>query len=208
MSQGGLYAEGTSGASLWPDVRWSHGPSVAAASRPRPDRARHVAPRPTRIQQSDALRARAATELYNLDHERAIATFREAIAADPHDAAAHRGLASALWIAESFRRGTMTVDSYLGGVSRAERQNAAAAARTADEFESVTGRAIDLARKRVAANPSDPDAHYQLGAAIGLRASYAATVEGSVRAAFGAAREAYDAHERVLGSIRAGTTPA
>ena len=36
------------------------------------------------------------------------------------------------------------------------------------------------------------------GAAIGLRASYAATVEGSVMSAFRAARGAYDAHERVL----------
>src|SRR2546421_154312 len=38
----------------------------------------------------------------------------------------------------------------------------------------------------------------QLGAAVGLRASYAASVEGSLASAFRSAREAYDEHERVL----------
>jgi predicted Zn-dependent protease len=42
------------------------------------------------------------------------------------------------------------------------------------------------------------DAHYQLGAAVGLRASYTATVEGSVLGAFRAAREAYVEHEKVM----------
>src|SRR5204862_4129926 len=58
--------------------------------------------------------------------------------------------------------------------------------------------ALALARKRIADNPQDADAHYQAGAAVGLRASYTATVEGSALGAFRAAREAYDEHERVL----------
>ena len=55
-----------------------------------------------------------------------------------------------------------------------------------------------VARKRTAQSPKDADAHYQLGAAVGLRASYTATVEGSVMGAFRAAREAYEEHETVL----------
>jgi tetratricopeptide (TPR) repeat protein len=147
---------------------------------------------------SDALRARAAAELYNLDREQAVATYREAVAADPDDGAAHRGLAGALWIDESFRRGTMTVDSYLGGVTRSNVKLPPPPRELLAEFESISGRAIELARKRVAANPRSPDGHYQLGAAIGLRASFTATIQGSVRAAFGSARDAYSAHERVL----------
>jgi tetratricopeptide (TPR) repeat protein len=147
---------------------------------------------------SEELRARAASELYNLDRERAIATYREAIAADPDDASAHRGLAVALWMGETFRRGTMTVDSYLGGVTRSNVKLPPPPPELVREFDAVTGRAIDLARKKVARDARDADAHYQLGAAIGLRASFAATIHGSVRAAFGSAREAYNAHERVL----------
>src|SRR5207247_3799637 len=65
-------------------------------------------------------------------------------------------------------------------------------------FRDAIERASALARKRIAANASDADAHFQLGAAVGLRASYTATVDGSVLGAFRAAREAYDEHERVL----------
>src|SRR5579862_3984684 len=67
---------------------------------------------------STALCVRAAGETYNLDRERAIATYKEAIAADPQDARAYRGLASALWLSITFRRGNMTVDDYIGRVGR------------------------------------------------------------------------------------------
>jgi tetratricopeptide (TPR) repeat protein len=147
---------------------------------------------------SAELRARASRELYNLDRDEAIATYREAIAADPDDAAAQRGLAVAIWMAETFRRGTMTVDSYLGGVTRSNVKLPPPPREVVAQFDAAVTRAIDLARKRVEANPRDADAHYQLGAAIGLRASFAATIQGSVRAAFGSAREAYNAHERVM----------
>jgi tetratricopeptide (TPR) repeat protein len=144
------------------------------------------------------LRARASNELYNLDSARAIATYQEAITADPDDAAAQRGLAVALWMSETFRRGTMTVEHYLGGVTRSNVRLPPAPRELVSQFDAAINRAIALARKRVAANPKDADAHYQLGAAIGLRASFVATIHGSMRAAFGSAREAYNAHERVL----------
>ena len=67
---------------------------------------------------SAVLRARASEEFYNLDREQALATFREAVAADPQDAAAYRGLASTLWLSITFHRGNMTVDDYLGKVTR------------------------------------------------------------------------------------------
>jgi tetratricopeptide (TPR) repeat protein len=148
--------------------------------------------------QSESLRTRASGELYNLDRERALATYREAVQADPSDAAAQRGLAGALWIDESFRRGTMIVDSYLGGVTRSNVKLPPPPAALQTEFEAMTGQAIDIARKKIADNPRDPEGHYELGAAVGLRASFAATIQGSVRAAFGSAREAYSAHERVM----------
>jgi tetratricopeptide (TPR) repeat protein len=69
---------------------------------------------------------------------------------------------------------------------------------TAAAFREALDKAIALARARLDANPRDPEAHYQLGAALGLRASYIATVDGSAFGAFRAAREAYEEHERVL----------
>src|SRR4029079_1377939 len=66
------------------------------------------------------------------------------------------------------------------------------------EFRLHVNRAITLAERRVAANPKDAQAHYDLGAAVGLQASYVATVEGKMLAGFRAAQRAYDEHEKAL----------
>jgi len=148
--------------------------------------------------ESDALRARASHDIYNLDRDQAIAGFRQAIAADPQDAAAYRGLASALWISITFRRGNMTVDDYLGRPVSQSTKGPPPPADIAAAFRDAIDRATAIARDRIERNAKDADAHYQLGATVGLRASYAATVEGSAMNAFKAARQAYDEHEQVL----------
>ena len=149
--------------------------------------------------ESAALRAKAADHTYNLEHDAALTVFRQAVAADPQDPAAYRGLASSLWLSITFRRGNMTVDDYLG---RPNKPNTNALPppppETVAGFREAIDKATALARQRIANNPKDADAHYQLGAAIGLRASYSATVEGSVMSAFRAAREAYDEEEKAL----------
>ncbi len=147
---------------------------------------------------SDVLRARAANELYNLDVARGLASWREATRTDPQDAAAWRGLAGALIAQLGMLRGTMTVDSYLGRVTTKDVTLPPPPPAVADEFQRAIARAIALARQRVAAAPRDAQGHYELGAAVGLRASYVATIDGGVVSAFRAAREAFSEHERVL----------
>ena len=147
---------------------------------------------------SDALRFRASADFYNDDIERATLVYRQAIAADPEDAAAYRGLASTLWTSITASRGMLTVDTYLGGASRPNARFPPPPAEVVRGFEDAMSHAITLARTRIVANPKNANAQYDLGAAIGLRASYIATVDGGVLGAFRAAREAYAAHERVL----------
>jgi tetratricopeptide (TPR) repeat protein len=148
--------------------------------------------------ESEVLRARGLTEIYNLDRDQAIATFHQAIAADPQDAAAYRGLAGALWLSITYRRGNMTVDDYLGRVNRTGTAPPPPPAEAAAAFRDALDRALELARRRVAANPRDADGHYQVGAAVGLRASYTATVDGRAVGAMRAAREAYEEQEEAL----------
>jgi tetratricopeptide (TPR) repeat protein len=147
---------------------------------------------------SEALTARAYEAAYNLDHDEAIALFRRAIEADPHDPAAARGLAALTWLHILFRRGTVTADDYLGRVAKPHVSMKVPPASEAALFKEQSERALSLAEKRLSVNPSDPDALYQVGSAIALMASYNGSVDGRIFAAFRAARRAYDAHERVL----------
>jgi tetratricopeptide (TPR) repeat protein len=103
-----------------------------------------------------------------------------------------------LWLNVLFRRGAVTVDHYLGSFSRSSVDLAKPPADIDQEFRSHVSRAITLAERRVESNPRDPQAHYDLGAALGLQASYVATVEGKLLAGFRASRRAYDEHEKVL----------
>jgi len=148
--------------------------------------------------ESQALNVKAAAEIYNLDRDQAVATYRQSIAADPQDITAYRGLASALWLSITFRRGNMTVDDYLGSVGHSDLKLPPPQRDVAAAFRDAVDHALTLSRKAVAARPADPDAHFQLGSAVGLRASYLVTVEGKVFGAVSTAREAYDEHQKVM----------
>ena len=149
-------------------------------------------------QESARLRARAYDLAYNLDYDEATRTMEAAVKADPSDPAAERGLATIPWLLISFSRGAATVDDYLGSISRQNVAMRQPPAELASRFTRHASRALQLAEAQVARNPRSADALYQLGAIVGLQASYVATVEGKILAAFRAARRAYDAHEQVL----------
>src|SRR5919107_1160243 len=135
---------------------------------------------------------------YNLDHDRAVALLRESSNRSPDDPALHRALASILWLNMLFSRGAVTVDHYLGSFSRTQVELRQPPLELDAAFRAHVSRAIELAERRVAASPRDAQAHYDLGSAVGLHASYIATVQGKLLAGFTAARRAFDAHERVL----------
>ncbi len=150
------------------------------------------------IQSAADLRTTALDLAYNLDHDQALELLRRAVREAPDDPAPHRSLASVLWLNVLFRRGAVTVDHYLGSFSRAKVNLARPPPDIDREFRAEVDKAIALAETRTSANPNDPQAHYDLGAALGLKASYVATVEGRLLAGFRAARQSYDEHEKVL----------
>jgi tetratricopeptide (TPR) repeat protein len=145
-----------------------------------------------------AVRVRASELAYNLDHDAAVALLRKALAESPDDPSLHRAISSILWLNMLFQRGAVTVDHYLGSFSRTQVELKKPPPELDAAFRAHIGRAMQLAEQRVAKSPGDPQAHYDLGAAVGLHASYVATVEGKMLAGFKGARRAFDAHEKVL----------
>jgi len=150
------------------------------------------------VQSTRDLRIRAADLSYNLDHDAAIALLRQAVAQEPGDSANHRALASALWLDILFQRGAVTVDHYLGSFTSATVQLKRPPPELDAEFKKEIDAAIQLADEKAAAAPRDPQAHFDLGTAVGLQATYMASVEGRVMAGFRAARRSYEEQERVL----------
>jgi tetratricopeptide (TPR) repeat protein len=157
-----------------------------------------LAPVAAGSQPSRELILRASDLSYNLDHEEAIALLRQAVAAEPGDSATHRALASALWLDILFKGGAVTVDHYLGSFTNSTVQMRRPPADLDAEFTREVTKAIELAEKKAAAAPNDPQAHFDLGAAVGLQATYMASVEGRLLAGFRAARRSYEEQERVL----------
>ena len=179
-----VLAATTAVAALLPDVRLRAVRSAGATVQSSPS--------------PEQLRRQAFELAYNLDHEEAIALLRQAVAAAPDDAASHRALASILWLHMLFLRGAVTVDHYLGSFSRARVELKQPPEELVGAFRHHAERARGLAERKIAANPRDAQAHYDLGAALGLQASYIATVEGRMLAGFRAARRSFDLHERVM----------
>jgi len=149
-------------------------------------------------QSTRELRERAADLTYNLDHDEALRLLRQAVAAEPNDPANHRALASTLWLDILFKRGAVTVDHYLGSFTKASVDVKNPPADLDAEFKREVAKAIELSEQRAAAAPQDAQAQFDLGAAVGLQASYIASVEGRLMAGFRAARRSYDLQETAL----------
>src|SRR5262245_37077968 len=98
---------------------------------------------------SAALRVQGANHIYNLVRDEAAVSFRDAVAADPNDAAAYRGLATTVWLSITFRRGNMTVDDYLGRVSKPGGPPTPASPEQAAAFRDAIEKAIALSRARI-----------------------------------------------------------
>lgn len=162
--------------------------SLLSASRP-------AIAQPPELQAKISAAFRAA---YNLDTDDALRLAREAVAMAPNASNAHRSLAAILWVDIIFGRGAVTVDHYMGGITKSSIDLPKPPAARDAEFKAELAKAIELATARLKAEPNDLRATFDLGAAYGLQASYVASVEGSVSSAFLSARRAFNAQEEVL----------
>lgn len=135
---------------------------------------------------------------YNLDETEALDAARRAVAMAPNDPAAHRALASILWLDILFKRGAVVTDNYLNSSLKEQQSLPKPPADLEAEFKLELGKAIELSESRTQREPRNLQARYDLGTAYALQASYTATVEGSILSGMRLAKRAYDAQEYVL----------
>ena len=134
-------------------------------------------------------RAQGDEQEYNLRLDQALRHFRQAVDADPRDPASYRAVAATYFMRIAFRRGAVTADDFLGGNANADKVDVPKPpADLALAFHQNADKALQLAEQRLLTNPNEADAHYQVGAAIALQASYSATIDGQVFSAFKFAR--------------------
>jgi tetratricopeptide (TPR) repeat protein len=135
---------------------------------------------------------------YSLDYDEATTRARQGVTLGPAEPQAHRALASVLWLRILFGRGACTVDHFLGGLTKSAHSLPKPPSDLEAEFHHELALAISLAEARLARDAHDMGARQDAGAAYALQASYQASVEGSVVAAFRSAKRAYDAEEDVV----------
>jgi tetratricopeptide (TPR) repeat protein len=136
---------------------------------------------------------------YNLRLDQALSHFNQALEANPNDPAAYRAVAALDMMKIAFQRGAVTADSFLGGDAGADVVDLPKPPTgLAGSFRRNAEQALRLAEQQVQGNPNDADSHYQLGSTIALLASYSATIDGRIFAAFKLARRAYKENSRAL----------
>ena len=121
--------------------------AVADARGRRNSRRHRRSPTASRRRYAPGRRRKSTTSIASARRQ----SFEQAVAADPQDSAAYRGLASVLWLSITFRRGNMTVDDYLGGVARSKTPFPPPPAETTTAFNEALERALTLARKQLEA---------------------------------------------------------
>jgi hypothetical protein len=174
------------------------GAEAGGQTPPRPPAAASPAPAPAAAP-SAARQLQIAFDLaYNLDHEQAAAVLEQAMRDHPQDASLPRAHATLTWLNLLFRRGMVLVENYLGPVSKDDVKVAAPPTVASTSFQTQVARSIALSEAQLKRRPEDPAAMFELGSALGLQASWAATIDGKVMGAFGSARRAYNLHERVM----------
>ena len=114
---------------------------------------------------------------YNNEYDQAISDFEGDVRREPDNPDAYNHLAQAILYSELFRNGALESQMLTGANSFLRAPKMEVSPGTSERFKSVTEKAIELARERLAGNDEDSAALYALSVTHGLRANYYFLVE-------------------------------
>jgi hypothetical protein len=128
--------------------------------------------------------------MYGLDFASAGRVFVEWRAEHPRDPLAPMSLAANLLFSELYRSGALQAQFFVDNRAFTTAKPSAPPPGLAERFEAAVADAETVARARLSEAPGDRDALFALAMAFGLRADFAALVEGRNMAALSYTREA------------------
>jgi len=109
---------------------------------------------------------------YNLEFDRALADFGQAIARDPNNPDLHNHAAETIVFQEMYRDGALESELVTGNNSLLRRAKLNPSRETRQRFQGEIQKALDLEQARLRRNPNDTGALYAMGITYGLRANY------------------------------------
>ncbi|HUD98407.1 MAG TPA: tetratricopeptide repeat protein [Bryobacteraceae bacterium] len=109
---------------------------------------------------------------YNLEFDRALADFEQAIAKDPNNPDLHNHAAETVVFAEMYRDGALESELVTGNNSLLRRAKLNPAPETQKHFLAEIQAALSLEQARLHRNPNDTGALYAMGITYGLEANY------------------------------------
>ena len=113
----------------------------------------------------------ALDHFYNLEYDEAIAGLRAAVRANPEDPRRYNGLAQALFYREMYLSGSLESELATGDTPLLGRPRLEPGPGILHEIESAIGKAMALAKQRLAEKPGDTTALFELGVAHAARAN-------------------------------------
>ena len=152
-----------------------------------------------RTQEFERLRTEGNEAVYNLEYQSARRKFERMTALAPEHPAGYVLLANNLWLETLNARRRLSVSLYSAESFYAQtKSNEKADPKRTREFDNLINKAISVSASALQTNPKDAEALYYKGAALGLRAGFAATVLRSFSRAIGDANDSILIQRRVI----------
>ena len=136
--------------------------------------------------------------LYNLDYDRAIANYKEALKRDPENIRFLNLLANAYLFQELFRLGQLDGNLYSSSNAFLKAKKPRPNRVRIKLFRDTLARVRELANARLQENPNDAEALYSLGIVHSLEATMKFTINKKFMSALRSATKANSLHEKVL----------
>jgi tetratricopeptide (TPR) repeat protein len=130
-------------------------------------------------------------DIFNLDYEKARQEFAVLAKEYPQHPAPPLYLASICWLEEMLRRQDLSLNRYMAAMYFSGKTDFVMAPKERTAFFNNLQKCQDLTKAILKKNRRDMDARYFLATAYGLRASFAITIDHSLREAFSNGNKAY-----------------